>query len=145
VSQKQCSLTRLNIAVSAAGAVVLSCFICFVPPAIAGVTAVRGVTSVRRPSRQSSMFRVTAYCQRGKTATGTKTGAGVAAADPRLLPMGSVIRINSGRDSETYIIEDRGGRVRGRTIDLYISSCAQARRFGRRQLPVEIVSRGPAD
>jgi 3D (Asp-Asp-Asp) domain-containing protein len=121
------------------------CFICFEPPAIAGVTGVRDATRVRRPPRQSSMFSVTAYCRRGKTASGTKTTAGIAAADPRLLPMGSVIRISDGRNNtETYTIQDRGGRVRSHTIDLFVADCAQARRFGRRVMPVEIVSLGPA-
>jgi 3D (Asp-Asp-Asp) domain-containing protein len=47
-------------------------------------------------------------------------------------------------DTETYTIQGRGGRVRSRTIDLFVADCAQARRFGRRIMPVEIVSLGPA-
>jgi hypothetical protein len=54
-----------------------------------------------------------------------------------------VIRVGTNPgDSGTFTIQDVGRRVKARTIDLYTADCATARRFGRRRMPVEIVSLG---
>jgi len=56
------------------------------------------------------------------------------AADPRVLPVGSVVRIESipGQYSGAYTVMDTGAKIKGRRIDIFIPSCAQARRFGKR-------------
>jgi 3D (Asp-Asp-Asp) domain-containing protein len=41
--------------------------------------------------------QATAYCQRGTTRSGTPTRIGIVAADPRVLPVGTVLRILDGR------------------------------------------------
>ena len=40
-------------------------------------------------------FTASAYCLSGKTHTGVRTGKGMIAADPRVLPLGSIVRIYS--------------------------------------------------
>lgn len=89
---------------------------------------------------------VTAYCLEGKTASGLKARTGIAAADPDVLPIGSVIRLRatSGKTKHAgvYTILDTGGDIQGRRVDIHIPSCAEARRFGRRPMVAEVLRRG---
>jgi 3D (Asp-Asp-Asp) domain-containing protein len=90
-------------------------------------------------------FTATAYCDRGVTRSGTQVREGVLAADPALLPLGSVVRIIEAGDrryERTYSVMDTGARVRGRRIDLYVRSCDEARRFGVRRVSLEVVRLG---
>lgn len=83
-------------------------------------------------------FVATAYCRDGKTASGAHTGGGIVAADPDVLPLGARIRVSGlkrGRDG-VYSVMDTGRRIRGRRIDLFVESCAAAKRFGKQ--PVRI-------
>ncbi len=97
------------------------------------------------PARRDLVFTATAYCQRGLTAAGTKVRAGVVAADPDVLPIGSVIRVvglKDGRDG-VYTVMDTGTKVHGRHIDVYVGDCRQAVRFGRQSVRV-IVGAAPS-
>ena len=83
------------------------------------------------------VMTATAYCLRGVTASGTPVRAGTVAADTRILPMGSRVRIR-GRDVRgDYVVEDEGPAVKGHRIDIYMPSCEDARRFGRQRVTVE--------
>ena len=98
----------------------------------------------RQPPRiqltQPMSFTVTAYCAGTTTAAGTRVAEGVVAADPRVLPLGTVIRLAGldGRYNGTYTVMDTGPKVRGRHLDLYLRDCAEAVRFGRRSGRVSI-------
>src|SRR5262249_15149308 len=86
-------------------------------------------------------FSATAYCK-GVTATsGVAAQSGVAAADPDLLPVGSVIEVDSleSRYNGIYTIMDTGPAVQGRQIDLYMWSCNEALRFGRRSIRLTVL------
>jgi 3D (Asp-Asp-Asp) domain-containing protein len=86
-------------------------------------------------------FVATAYCRDGQTASGAHTAGGIAAADPGVLPIGTRIRVRGlkrGRDG-VYRVMDTGPRVRGRRIDLFMSSCAEAKRFGRQAVRVVVI------
>ena len=85
---------------------------------------------------EAMSFRATAYCLRGKTANGGSVRRGIVAADPRVLPLGSRIQINAGSYSGTYTVTDTGGSVRGRKLDIWVPSCSEAVRFGRRNITV---------
>jgi len=89
---------------------------------------------------QPVSFTVTAYCAGKTTAAGTRVTEGVVAADPRVLPLGTVIRLAGldGRYNGTYTVMDTGPKVRGRHLDLYLRDCAEAVRFGRRSGRVSI-------
>ena len=84
----------------------------------------------------------TAYCQTGLTRSGAWTQPGFIAADTRILPVGSVVRIEMNGDAmpEIYTVMDTGAAVRGRRIDIYIPNCRRARRFGRRPVRVHVLS-----
>jgi rare lipoprotein A (peptidoglycan hydrolase) len=70
--------------------------------------------------------------------------SGIAAADPALLPVGSVISINTGepKNSGIYTIMDTGPAVKGRILDLYMWSCHEALAFGRKQIQVTVLRLG---
>lgn len=87
-------------------------------------------------------FRATAYCLRGRTATGGGVRRGIVAADPRVLPLGSRIQINAGAYTGSYTVTDTGGAIRGRILDIWVPSCAEANRFGRRTITVTRMGSG---
>jgi 3D (Asp-Asp-Asp) domain-containing protein len=88
-------------------------------------------------------FTATAYCLSGKTALGHKVRRGIIAADPRILKLGSRVYVNAGPYSGTYLVSDTGGAVRGRKIDIWMPSCAEARRFGRRTVTIGDIQAEP--
>jgi 3D (Asp-Asp-Asp) domain-containing protein len=89
-------------------------------------------------------FRATAYCKGTTTASGAGIQTGIAAADPDLLPVGSVIRVEglSSRYNGIYTILDTGPRVQGRQIDVYMWSCNEALAFGRRTIRLQVMRLG---
>jgi 3D (Asp-Asp-Asp) domain-containing protein len=89
-------------------------------------------------------FSATAYCKGETTASGVVVRTGVAAADPALLPVGSVVRIDTPdtRYDGIWTIMDTGPAVQGRTLDLYMWSCSDALKFGRRSVRVNVLRLG---
>jgi 3D (Asp-Asp-Asp) domain-containing protein len=89
-------------------------------------------------------FSATAYCKGSTTASGVRVRTGVAASDPALLPVGSVVNINTGdaKYSGVYTVMDTGPAVQGRELDLYIWSCNEALQFGRRTVQVTVLRLG---
>jgi 3D (Asp-Asp-Asp) domain-containing protein len=90
------------------------------------------------------LFQATAYCKGTRTASGVNVRTGIAAADPALLPVGSVVSINAGdsKYSGIYTIMDTGPAVQGRTLDVYMWSCHEALAFGRKQVQVTVLRLG---
>jgi len=85
----------------------------------------------------------TAYCQEGKTKSGAPARSGIVAADPRVLPVGSVIRIDVPKAyAGVYTVMDTGAAVNGRRLDVFIPDCAHAKRFGRQSMRVRVLRRG---
>lgn len=88
-------------------------------------------------------FSATAYCKGDVTASGVRPRTGVAAADPALLPVGSVIQVVDEQPyTGIYTIMDTGPLVQGRHIDLYMWSCTEALAFGRRAVDVTVLRLG---
>jgi 3D (Asp-Asp-Asp) domain-containing protein len=87
-------------------------------------------------------FSATCYCLRGKTASGSMVRRGIVAADPRVLPLGTRIHVSGSSHSGTYLVADTGGVIKGRIIDIWVPSCAEAIRFGRRKVTVTILGKG---
>ena len=89
-------------------------------------------------------FTATAYCKGDTTASGVGVRTGVAAADPQLLPVGSVVRIETPnpRYSGVWTVMDTGPAVQGRTVDLYLWSCIEALEFGRRPVRLTVLRLG---
>lgn len=78
-------------------------------------------------------FKVTHYCCEKyphicnagppyKTATGTTTHVGGCAVDPKVIPLGSYVKING----VVYHAEDTGGAIDGNRIDLVVATHSEA-------------------
>jgi 3D (Asp-Asp-Asp) domain-containing protein len=89
-------------------------------------------------------YVATAYCTGTVTAAGVQVRPGIAAADPELLPIGSIIEATSlgPRYNGVYTVLDTGPAVQGREIDLYMPDCREALRFGRRRFSLGILRLG---
>ena len=89
-------------------------------------------------------FSATAYCKGETTASGVNVRTGVAAADPTLLPVGSVVRIDTpdSKYDGIWTIMDTGPAVQGRSVDLYMWNCNEAIKFGRRPVRVNVMRLG---
>jgi 3D (Asp-Asp-Asp) domain-containing protein len=94
--------------------------------------------------RDPLRFTATAYCKGQTTQSGVRVRTGIAAADPDLLPVGSVIQIGNTLEDYAGIwtILDTGPKVHGRHVDLYVWSCHDALAFGRRPVQVSVLRLG---
>ena len=101
---------------------------------------VEKTVSTRAVGMSRGSFSATAYCLKGRTAMGHGVRKGIIAADPRVLPLGSRISID-GSQGGTYLVSDTGGRIKGKKLDIWMASCAEARRFGRRTVSVSYLGR----
>lgn len=88
----------------------------------------------------TATLRATAYTQTDKgcdgvTATGTNVRRGTVAVDPRYIPYGTRMFIQSVSGTYVYgiaVAEDCGGDIKGDRIDLYLPTYEECREFGRR-------------
>jgi len=103
----------------------------------------REATALPSPGARLA-FSATAYCKGETTASGVAVRSGVAAADPALLPVGSVIEIDSleSRYNGVYTILDTGPEIQGREIDIYMWSCIEALQFGRKPIHITVLRLG---
>ena len=104
-----------------------------------------GAAAMEPPAKGSrTAFAATAYCKGTTTASGVAVRAGIAAADPKILPIGSVIQVDGvpAPYQGIYTILDTGPAVQGREVDIYMWSCHEALAFGRRSISVTVLRRG---
>jgi 3D (Asp-Asp-Asp) domain-containing protein len=90
------------------------------------------------------LFTATAYCKGRTTTSGVGVRTGIAASDPAILPVGSVVNISTdtSRYNGVYTIMDTGPKVQGRVLDIYMWSCQEALAFGRRPVEVTVLRLG---
>src|SRR5688500_7532649 len=108
-------------------------------------TALQSLIGDSRPAAGSRLpFNATAYCKGHTTASGVGVRSGIAAADAALLPVGSVLNVGTGdaRYNGVYTVMDTGPKVQGRVLDLYMWSCHEALKFGRRPVQVTVLRLG---
>lgn len=96
------------------------------------------------PVSRTLQMRSTAYCLRGMMRTGVRVRDGMAAGDPSVLPLGSVVRVShpDGRLIGIFVIMDTGGAIRGNKIDLWFDSCREAEDWGIRSVVAEVLDIG---
>jgi len=101
-------------------------------------------TSSRATPGTSLSFSVTGYCKGTTTASGANVKTGMAASDPRVLPVGSIVQVDrlDDRHNGVYTIMDTGPEVQGRELDLYMWNCNEALALGRREAAVTVVRLG---
>lgn len=107
----------------------------------------RSVPEARTPEASTGSrieFVATAYCKGQTTASGVGVRSGVAAADPKTLPLGSIVEIDGVPEEHRgiYTVLDTGPKVQGRHLDLYMWSCHDALAFGRRPVTVTVIRKG---
>lgn len=110
---------------------------------VARLAMVRDPSGAPFPGARLS-FTVTAYCKGITTTAGVPVQSGIVAADPELLPVGSVVQIDavSSRYDGIYTVMDTGPSVQGRQLDLYMWSCNEALQFGRQTARVTVLRLG---
>ena len=122
-------------------------------PRIASVVTVRSVLLLSFAialvgavsARAAQEFEATAYADHGTTASGHETLRGIAAADPRVLPLGTRVRVTgAGPYSGEYVVRDTGREVTGRMLDIFVPDEREAKRFGRKHVTIEVLDWGDA-
>lgn len=99
----------------------------------------RGGSSIREEEKTKGktslgIYKLTAYCgcskccgkSTGITASGAKAKANHTIAAPKNFAFGTKIEI----DGNIYVVEDRGGAIKGNKIDVYFNSHSEALNFG---------------
>lgn len=79
----------------------------------------------------------------GITATGTRAAYGTVAVDPRVIPLGSKLYIESTDGRFVYgfaTAADTGGAIKGNKVDLFFPTNSECMSFGRRSVKVYILN-----
>lgn len=85
----------------------------------------------------------TAYCDKGKTASGIQSKVGVVAVDPRVIPLGTRLYIESVDGSWSYgvcLAGDTGGLIKGNRVDLFYDEYNECMQFGRRSCNIYVLA-----
>ena len=85
--------------------------------------------------------RATHYCAScggGRTATGRSARTRGLAVDPRVIPLGSRVYVPG---HGVLVADDTGGAIRGRRIDIRLSSRGGCARRGVKRMTIRVVSR----
>ena len=90
-------------------------------------------------------FKATAYCVTGITKSGVPVAPGHVAADPKIIPLGSMIYVESPLMSGLYQVTDTGRLIKGKIIDIFIPSYRRSMEFGRRDVKVKVLRYGYED
>ena len=93
-------------------------------------------------NRHAKKFTAFAYTSDDLTVEGKDPIAGhTIAADPRVLPLGSRVRVSgAGAYSGVYRVGDVGGKIKGRKVDIFVEDQREAVRFGRRAVMLTVLS-----
>jgi 3D (Asp-Asp-Asp) domain-containing protein len=136
-NQRRLSLFRLVVAVVSIGLIIhLTHRECArmadQPPAMAN-------NSINSPAE---VFHATAYCLTGNTRSGVPTAPGLVSADPDVIPLGSMIYIESPLMGGIYQVLDTGDLIKGKIIDIFIPRYDKCMEFGRRIVKVKVLRYG---
>jgi len=96
-----------------------------------------GTTVPPAPPGHGTKMRVssTGYCLQGNTATGVPTSPGVVAVDPTVIPLGTRMSVPGYGEG---VAADTGSAVKGRMIDVWFTSCADAMAWGRKTVTITL-------
>jgi 3D (Asp-Asp-Asp) domain-containing protein len=109
---------------------------------IAGTENSDAAKAVVAPLTAPISYVATAYSLRGRGASGLGVRKGTIAADPRVLPFGTRVRLDAGPYSGEYLVTDSGSAVKGNKIDVWVPTFSEACRFGRRNIKLTVLSYG---
>jgi uncharacterized protein YabE (DUF348 family) len=106
------------------------------------------VTNAGKALNYSKKLTVTATAYTAaagkKTASGKVAQYGVVAVDPKVIPMGTKLYIESTDDGKSWqygycVAGDTGGAIKGNKVDLYFASRNECLQFGRRSAIVYVL------
>ena len=80
-----------------------------------------------RPGGRQLRVKMTAYCERGTTASGVPTGPGIIAVDPRVIKLGTRVYVPGYGEA---LAADTGGAIKGNFIDIWLPDRKTALDFG---------------
>ena len=125
------------------------------PAGDSALASVSGLADVRLTRTvRTVLMEVTAYCpcdlccgkhSKGITASGKPVsfnGGRFVAADTRVLPFGTQLRVPGYDGGNVVEVADKGGAIKGNKLDVYFPDHKTALRWGRQILPVEVVDNG---
>jgi len=105
----------------------------------AALSAVLGLGVVHADAAEQTSYRLrvdaVAYHLPGRTASGLQVRKGVVAVDPALIPLGTRLFVPGYGKA---IAADVGAGIKGRIIDLWMPSTAEAREWGRRTVVITV-------
>jgi 3D (Asp-Asp-Asp) domain-containing protein len=93
-------------------------------------------------SGPAEVFHATAYCLTGTTRSGVPAAPGLVAADPNVIPLGSMIYVDSPLMNGIYQVLDTGDLIKGKIIDIFIPNYEKCMEFGRRVVKVKVLRYG---
>jgi 3D (Asp-Asp-Asp) domain-containing protein len=87
-------------------------------------------------------FIATAYNYQGTTKSGLEAAPGLVAADPKVLPLGSLIQVDETSHRGIYQVMDTGRLIKGKKIDIFIPGTKAALAFGRQKVKLTVLRYG---
>ncbi|HEY7172893.1 MAG TPA: 3D domain-containing protein [Vicinamibacterales bacterium] len=89
-------------------------------------------------------FTATAYCKGLITTAGVPAQSGILASDPTILPLGTIVDLDykDDRFDGIFTVLDTGPEIQGREVDVYMWSCNDALKFGRRPVSLTVLRLG---
>jgi 3D (Asp-Asp-Asp) domain-containing protein len=110
--------------------------------AASSVNLVTSTEARAKPITAPQNFTAYSYslCCRGSSGLGVRRGT--IAADPRILPYGTRVYLEMGSYSGEYLVTDAGTAIKGNKIDVWVPTVSEARRFGRKNVKLTILSYG---
>jgi len=119
---------------------VLGTFLFNVPETRAYQTGEQAADGIALPYPSIPLdFQATAYCEKGTTKSGVQAGEGIVAGDPAVLPLGSWIHLEAPGHTGIYQVMDTGRLIKGRIVDIHVSSYRRAVHFGRRNVKLTVL------
>jgi 3D (Asp-Asp-Asp) domain-containing protein len=97
----------------------------------------------RAPLTAPQSYTALSYnlCCRGSSGLGVRRGT--IAADPRILPYGTRVQMTgAGSYDGEYLVTDSGTAIKGNKIDVWVPTMQEARRFGRKNVKLTVLSYG---
>jgi 3D (Asp-Asp-Asp) domain-containing protein len=110
---------------------------------VARLATLQDISALPAPGARLS-FSATSYCKGFQTAAGVPVQSGIVAADPEILPLGTVVEIEQlpQKFNGIYTVMDTGPEIKGREVDVYMWSCNEALQFGRRPIRLTVLRLG---
>jgi 3D (Asp-Asp-Asp) domain-containing protein len=107
------------------------------------------VSKQRQLNMQLTFYVANCYGCSGITKSGIDVrntiyykGMRVIAADPRVIKLNSIVKIQTKTESYIAYVADTGGRIKGHILDVLVSSRSEAFRLGRQNATVTILKEG---